>query len=133
MACKVSVWPLALFLPLAAYIHIGRRARRSSVSTCRLFSAIWYWQEFWLYYISLFHSPMHSWGRSFLQFQDQSAMDQRFKNLANQSTGNVDVPYALQWARRPITFSLTNLVQWGVRFAAWVFWHVLVSYGWAGG
>ncbi len=46
------------------------------------------------------------------------------KDLASQSTGNSDAPPALQWARRPITFSWENMVKWGfglpLGILAWV-------------
>ena len=36
------------------------------------------------------------------------------KSLQGQSSGAVDFPPALQWARRPYTFSIKNLVLWGL-------------------
>lgn len=36
------------------------------------------------------------------------------KSLSAQASGDVDFPPALQWARRPITFSFTNMVIWGL-------------------
>jgi hypothetical protein len=36
------------------------------------------------------------------------------KSLRAQSAGDVDFPPALQWARRPVWFSLQNLVLWGL-------------------
>ncbi len=36
------------------------------------------------------------------------------KELAGQSSGDTDVPFALQWARRSHLFSFTNLTVWGL-------------------
>ncbi|MBI1792582.1 MAG: glycosyltransferase family 39 protein [Chloroflexi bacterium] len=36
------------------------------------------------------------------------------KELAGQSSGDIDVPFALQWARRSRLFSFTNLTVWGL-------------------
>ena len=36
------------------------------------------------------------------------------RSLQAQSTGEVDFPPALQWARRPLLFSFKNLVLWGI-------------------
>ncbi len=36
------------------------------------------------------------------------------RELAAIQSGDVDVPYALQWARRPVTFTLQNYILWGV-------------------
>jgi len=55
------------------------------------------------------------------------------KSLAQQSTGNVDFPPALQWARRSVGFSLTNLVVWGLGIPFGVFSLLsLAAMGWAG-
>jgi len=36
------------------------------------------------------------------------------QNLRTQSSGDVDFPPALQWARRPLSFSWENLIRWGL-------------------
>jgi YYY domain-containing protein len=43
------------------------------------------------------------------------------QNLRVQASGDVDFPPALQWARRPITFSWQNLVAWGLGWPLGVF------------
>lgn len=53
-----------------------------------------------------------------------------------QSNGNVDYPPAMQWARRPVWFSLQNLVMWGLGLPLgllawagflWAGWRMLAS------
>ena len=50
------------------------------------------------------------------------------KTLQAQSTGEVDFPPALQWARRPSTFSLYNLLVWGVGLS----WGISTVISWLG-
>jgi len=43
------------------------------------------------------------------------------QNLRAQASGDVDFPPALQWARRPITFSWKNLAAWGLGWPLGIF------------
>ena len=53
------------------------------------------------------------------------------QNLRAQASGDVDFPPALQWARRPLTFSLQNLVLWGLGAPLGVFaWLSFLGMGW---
>jgi len=52
-------------------------------------------------------------------------------SLRSQSSGDVDFPPALQWARRPITFSGENLVRWGLGLPLGLFaWASFIGMGW---
>lgn len=54
------------------------------------------------------------------------------QSLRAQASGDVDFPPALQWARRPVTFSLENLVLWGLGAPLGVFaWLSYLAMGWA--
>lgn len=53
------------------------------------------------------------------------------QNLRAQASGKVDFPPALQWARRPITFSLQNLIIWGLGLPLGVLaWLSYLAMGW---
>jgi len=53
------------------------------------------------------------------------------QNLRSQASGNVDFPPALQWARRPITFSWENMVAWGLGWPLGLFaWLAYLGMGW---
>jgi len=53
------------------------------------------------------------------------------QNLRSQASGDVDFPPALQWARRPITFSWENMVAWGLGWPLGVFaWLAYLGMGW---
>ncbi len=56
--------------------------------------------------------PFH--GPGFFGLNLNSKWMDNIRELSNQSTGDVDFPPALQWARRPISFALQNMVLWGL-------------------
>ncbi len=53
-------------------------------------------------------------GPGFFNFSINQNWWQSMRSLQAQSTGEVDFPPALQWARRPLWFSFKNLALWGV-------------------
>jgi len=56
---------------------------------------------------------------------------QTMKDLSNQSSGDVDFPPALQWARRPLSFAWTNMVEWGMGIPFGVLaWAGFIWMGW---
>ena len=53
------------------------------------------------------------------------------QSLRAQASGAVDFPPALQWARRPLTFSLENLVKWGLGLPLGITaWLSFLGMGW---
>jgi YYY domain-containing protein len=78
-------------------------------------------------------------GPGFLNMGINESWWLSLQNLRAQASGNVDFPPALQWARRPITFSWKNLVAWGLGWPlgllAWASylgmgWMILKKKGW---
>ncbi|HEY9121709.1 MAG TPA: glycosyltransferase family 39 protein, partial [Brevefilum sp.] len=53
-------------------------------------------------------------GPGFLNFGINENWWLSIQNLRSQASGQVDFPPALQWARRPITFSWENMAAWGL-------------------
>ncbi len=53
-------------------------------------------------------------GPGFLNMGINQGWWASLQSLRAQASGQVDFPPALQWARRPLTFSLENLVRWGL-------------------
>ncbi|HAF49002.1 MAG TPA: hypothetical protein DCL08_07165, partial [Anaerolineaceae bacterium] len=53
-------------------------------------------------------------GPGFLNFGIDENWWLSIQNLRSQASGQVDFPPALQWARRPITFSWENMAAWGL-------------------
>jgi YYY domain-containing protein len=114
MASKVSIWPLALFLPLAAFLRFKKSTQIEQHYDLPIIIRNLVIAGVIAFLTFRFFQPYAFVGPSFFNFSINPLWINSLKELANQSTGNVDVPFALQWARRPITFSLTNLVEWGV-------------------
>ena len=72
-------------------------------------------------------------GPGFFNVTPNPRWIETMKELNNQTTGDVDFPPALQWARRPITFAWTNMVVWGMGLPmgllawagfAWMGWRI---------
>lgn len=56
---------------------------------------------------------------------------ENLRSLLAQTSGDVDFPPALQWARRPVTFSLQNMVLWGLGLPLGVVaWSGMLAMGW---
>lgn len=150
MACKVNTGPMALLLPAAMllrYLGLPVEQRRD--------------QELWglrdlamggLVALLVFRifQPYAFTGPGFFGLIPNEKWVQNLKELAAQTSGDVDYPPALQWARRPNTFSLQNMVLWGLGIplgvTAWISflamgWRILkgdwkrllLLWGWTGG
>ncbi len=114
MACKINALLLAALLPGAViirFIHQSRAERERwffiylrnlvvAAAICIIFFRIF--------------QPYAFSGPGFLGVIPNPKWVQNIRDLAAQSTGDVDFPPALQWARRPLTFSLQNMVMWGL-------------------
>lgn len=123
LASKVSVYALALTLPLAAwlfYLSLPREKRDDAVPfiirNLVLAGVI-------AFITFRFFQPYSFMGPGFFGLKINQNWLNNLKELKTISSGTVDVPYALQWARRPITFAFENMVRWGLGLllgiAAW--------------
>jgi YYY domain-containing protein len=114
MACKINAVLLAALLPgavLVRWISQPReeRERWIPIYLRNLFVAA-------VVSVILFRifQPYAFSGPGFFGVTPNPKWMQNMRDLAAQSTGDVDFPPALQWARRPITFALQNMVIWGL-------------------
>jgi YYY domain-containing protein len=114
MACKVSIWALALLLPLGALIYFNKLKAEQKpqellfIARNLLLAGIIAFITFRVF------QPYAFMGPGFFGLKLNPNWISNLKELSNVSKGDVDVPYALQWARRPITFAWTNLTKWGL-------------------
>ncbi len=70
-------------------------------------------------------------GPGFLNFGIDENWWASLQSLRAQASGDVDFPPALQWARRPVTFSLQNLVAWGLGWPLGICaWAAFLGMGW---
>jgi YYY domain-containing protein len=114
VASKVSTFPLAILLPAAVlvrYIQLTKPLQRAMVFVfvrnlilAAMFSLL----------VFRICQPFAFSGPGFFGVGLNENWVANLKELAVQSKGDVDFPPALQWARRPITFALTNMVEWGL-------------------
>ncbi len=123
LASKVSIYALALTLPLAAWLFYLNRPveKRAEVIPYILRNLVLAGMIAFLTF--RFFQPYSFMGPGIFGIRINQNWFNNLKELRTISSGNVDVPYALQWARRPITFAWVNMVKWGLGLplgiAAW--------------
>ena len=131
MACKVSIWPLALLLPLAAFIHFKRLNLERQNYEFPIILRNLVLAGLIAFVVFRIFQPYAFVGPSFFSIKISPQWISGLKELQGQSNGSADVPYALQWARRPITFAFTNLVKWGLGIPLGIFvWAGFLWMGW---
>jgi YYY domain-containing protein len=116
-ASKLNAAPLAIMLPgvfLARYFLTDRRRLQGE--------SAWVHEAYWSR-IALYLAAGAAASILTFRLAQPYAFDglglnpawlQNIRDLEAQSSGDMDVPFALQWARRSHLFSLTNLTVWGL-------------------
>lgn len=109
-ASKINAVSLALLLPLVEYVRARRNPRYEFKQTVLLVGLAG------VVSIIVFRifQPYAFNGPGFFNVGINENWWNSLRSLQAQATGEVDFPPALQWARRPFTFSITNLVVWGI-------------------
>ncbi|MEJ2446316.1 MAG: phospholipid carrier-dependent glycosyltransferase [Anaerolineales bacterium] len=131
VASKVSAVPVALTLPLAAWIQW---MRMNEEGKSQLYPRIF----FYLVLAALtslltfrVFQPYAFSGPGFFNFRLNEAWVAGLKSLQAQASGDVDFPPALQWARRPVWFSFKNMVLWGLGLPFGILaWSGFIWQGW---
>ncbi len=114
LASKISSAPLAVLLPgavLINYVRFTPRERRNSLLFLArniIVAAVVTILVFRIFQPYAFKGP------GFLGMIPNQGWINSLSELSAQSSGDVDFPPALQWARRSITFGYENLGKWGV-------------------
>lgn len=114
VASKVNAAPVALTLPLAAFVHwfgMDEETRASQLPRIFLYLVLAAMASLIVFRIC---QPYAFTGPSFFNIRLNEHWIETMKSLRAQASGDVDFPPALQWARRPIWFSLKNMVLWGL-------------------
>ncbi|MGD2157960.1 MAG: DUF2298 domain-containing protein, partial [Anaerolineales bacterium] len=114
VASKINAVPVAIVLPAAMGLYWyrlphERRDREGVLILAYLIMAA-------LVSVLAFRifQPYAFTGPGFFGLKLNSQWVSNLQELRAQSTGDVDFPPALQWARRPVWFSLKNMVLWGL-------------------
>ncbi len=113
-ASKINAISLALLLPLVEgvrYFGLAEDDRQQEFLPMigKMFAA-----AIVSFIVFRIFQPYAFDGPGFFNFSINQNWWQSMRSLQAQSTGEVDFPPALQWARRPLWFSFKNLGLWGV-------------------
>jgi YYY domain-containing protein len=114
LASKVSMYALAALLPLAALLYYWKLpAEQKKVSLPYLVRDVVIAGIFAFLAFRVFQ-PYTFQGPGFFGLKLNPGWLSSLRELAVIQSGEVDVPYALQWARRPLTFTVKNLALYGL-------------------
>jgi len=131
MASKINAAPMAFALPAAMLLHLlqipdKKRNPRAAYVLAYLVMA-------GLLSILVFRllQPYAFSGPGFLNITPNPHWLDNLRSLQAQSSGDVDFPPAMQWARRPVWFSFQNMVWWGLGLPFGILaWSGFVWVGW---
>lgn len=112
-ASKVSAAPLAVLLPAAAYLFWVKLPPHQQNTWFVIILRNLVVAAFVFFVVFRICQPYAFTGPGFFGLKPNENWVSNMKELSSQSTGDVDFPPALQWARRPITFAWQNMVRWG--------------------
>ncbi len=134
LASKVSVYALAVLLPVAAYIQYLNLPQEKRVASVAVLIRNLIIAGIVAFFTFRTFQPYAFAGPGFFGLRLDPNWIRSMKELSVIMKGDVDVPYALQWARRPLTFTVKNLVLWGMGIPlgvlslvglAWMTWRVV--------
>ena len=114
VASKINAAPIAVILPLAAGLFLlklpsdEQRRQVLQVLAYLVLAALVSLVAFRVFQPYAFSGP------GFLGIKPNQAWIDNLSSLKAQTSGDVDFPPALQWARRPLSFSWQNMVFWGL-------------------
>lgn len=113
-ASKINAISLALLLPLVElvrYFQTPRKDREKGLIPSIVLIALAGLFSFLVFRI---FQPYAFDGPGFFGMKINEGWWGSMQSLRGQATGEVDFPPALQWTRRELTFSVKNLVLWGI-------------------
>lgn len=130
-ASKIHVGVVALVLPAVLLWKYSQAKREEkSISTLLvLFGLLMGGLSAFL--VFRVFQPYAFQGPQFWNILPNPLWVENLKSLLAQTGGDVDFPPALQWARRPVTFSFQNMVLWGMGLPMGVLaWVGMLWLGW---
>ncbi|MBC8496242.1 MAG: hypothetical protein H8D37_01145, partial [Chloroflexi bacterium] len=114
VASKINAAPVAVVLPGAALLYLLRLSpaeRERELTRVILYVVLAGVVSILTFRIM---QPYAFSGPGFFGVKPNSLWIENINSLRAQAGGDVDFPPALQWARRPVWFSLQNIVLWGL-------------------
>jgi len=150
VASKINAAPIAFTLPLASLLHwtlLSEENKNNQAPKIILYLVL---AAFTSLVVFRLCQPYAFEGPSLFNIGLNQQWVDGLRSLRAQTSGDVDFPPALQWARRPIWFSLKNMIIWGLGIPygilawtgfGWMGWKMvsrkswnpdLVVWGWTG-
>ncbi len=130
-ASKINAVVFALILPLVEWVHLMKidpEKRGTAILLILRNLAVAALVSFLIFRIG---QPYAFDGPGFFNMGIDDNWWSSLQNLRIQASGDVDFPPALQWARRPITFSWQNLTAWGLGWPlGLIAWVSFLGMGW---
>ena len=127
-ASKINAVSLALLLPLVELVrYLGRKDHEERYDFIKVIVLVIAAAVVSILTFRLLQ-PYAFAGPGFLNMGINQDWWNGLKSLQAQATGEVDFPPALQWTRRPATFSLYNMLFWGVGLP----WGIMAVLSWFG-
>ncbi len=131
VASKIHAVPVAITLPLAAFIQwwkSDKETREEQIPRIILYTSLAAALSLVVFRI---FQPYAFTGPGFLNIGLSENWINTMRSVRAQTSGDVDFPPALQWARRPLWFSLKNMVIWGLGIPLGVLaWAGFARMGW---
>ncbi len=130
VASKINAAPVALTLALASLLHwlgLSEEKKNQLAPKIALFLVLAAFASLITFRIC---QPYAFEGPGFFNISLNENWVSGLKSLRAQTSGDVDFPPALQWARRPAWFSLQNMVLWGLGIPYGVL--AWIGFGWMG-
>ncbi len=131
MASKVSAAPLAILLPVAVlpwYLKLTSDDKGRWLIPVLRNLALGAFAAFVVFRI---FQPYAFSGPGFFGVIPNPKWLSNLKELSGQTSGVADFPPALQWARRPATFALENIIRWGMGIPLGILvWSGFVGLAW---
>ncbi len=114
MASKVSAAPLAITIVIAALLYWLRLPQEQRLRYAFTLARNLILAAVIAFIVFRIFQPYAFTGPGLLGIKPNPQWIDSLKTLSEQSAGDVDFPPALQWARRPLTFSWRNMVEFGM-------------------
>lgn len=113
-ASKINAVSLALILPIIELVRYAQTPKANRDDYSRFSVRMILLAAFITILVFRICQPYAFKGPGFISLGVNEEWLSGLKSLQAQSSGEVDSPPALQWARRPSTFSFYNLATWGL-------------------
>ncbi len=131
LASKVSAAPLAILLPAGMAVWFFRLPPEEQKRQIPLLLRNLILAAIVSVVVFRIFQPYAFSGPGFLGIKLNSKWIANLQELRAQSSGDVDFPPALQWARRPIWFAWKNMVLWGLGLPLGILaWSGFIWMGW---